>query len=122
MHDILLPPSRAISFYDLALALQAIMASDDAMEVEASLPSSPYMDVDSRQHGSASQSIITAAIDEARHAVISFLRMRKAEDIVPTNSRVVMVDSTVRLRHAFRALLDNGMYRIPPRACTMTRL
>lgn len=84
------------------------MATDDAMDVESSVhPQSPYMDVDSRQQ-SVSQAIIDDAIEEARQAVVAFLRVRKAEDIVPTNSRVVLIESGVRLRHAFRALIENG--------------
>lgn len=84
------------------------MATDDAMDVESSVQSqNPYMDVDSRQQ-SLSQAAINEAIEEARRAVVSFLRMRKAEDIVPSNSRVVLIETGVRLRHAFRALIENG--------------
>lgn len=51
---------------------------------------------------------VAESILVARRAVHAFLMERKAEDIVPSNSRVVIVDANVRLRLAFRALLENG--------------
>lgn len=58
------------------------------------------------------QSTIDQVIADTRHIVVSFLRERSAEDIVPINSRVVIIDAAVRLRHAFRALFDNGMFAL----------
>lgn len=54
---------------------------------------------------------VAESILVARRAVHAFLMERKAEDIVPAKSRVVIIDGNVRLRLAFRALLENGMYR-----------
>lgn len=88
------------------------MASDDAMDVESGLLSQgPFMEVDSRQQP-MSQAAIDEAISDARQVVLSFLRSRKAEEIVPANSRVVILDAAVQLRYAFRALLENGKYNI----------
>lgn len=85
------------------------MVTDDAMDVESNIHThNLYMDVDSRQQQTIPQAVIDDAIAEARQTVISFLRSHSSEEIVPTNSRVVILDSTIRLRHAFRALIENG--------------
>jgi CBS domain-containing protein len=52
-------------------------------------------------------------LQDARTAVISFLRAHRTEEVVPENSRVVVIDSSVRLVHAFRSLLDNGIRAAP---------
>lgn len=86
------------------------MAAEDAMDVESNIHTqNPYMDVDSRhQQQTVPQAVVDDAIAEARRAVTFFLRSRIAEEIVPTNSRVVLLDAHIRLRHAFRALIENG--------------
>lgn len=54
-----------------------------------------------------------AAITSARHTVAVFLQNHLTEELVPTNSRVVVIESSVRLSHAFRSLLDNGVRAAP---------
>lgn len=87
------------------------MATDDAMDVEASQGPTYGMDVEGvvmplgPVPAAASDSI-----RDARNVVATFLRDHRAEDIVPVNSRVVVIDSAVRLRQAFKALLENGQF------------
>lgn len=112
------------------------MASDDAMDVETATQGL-YMDVEQQvttNAGSPAESPrsssnetpgeqvqprandghvpaeIADIILMARRVLVAFMRERKAEDIVPDNSRVVVVDGNVRLRYAFRALLENGTF------------
>lgn len=113
------------------------MATDDAMDVE-SATQGLYMDVEQQSHapGASIPSAIPStpstqpvepgdrqhvsdpvtspevaeSILVARRIVVSFLRERKAVEIVPAHSRVVIVDANIRLRCAFRALLENGTY------------
>lgn len=111
------------------------MASDDAMDVETaaqalymdveqqipptpgasvqseSTPSSNPTHVEDSQQTSDDASISPEVADiilMARRVLVAFMRERRTEDIVPDNSRVVIVDGNVRLRQAFRALLENG--------------
>lgn len=113
------------------------MATDDAMDVE-SITQGVYMDVEhqspthtststlepettdvpnrsdlvEQHHERSPGDLIPPDIEEtiraARTGIVSFLRDRKAEQIVPDNSRVVIVDANIRLNQAFRALLENG--------------
>lgn len=86
-----------------------VMSGEDAMDVEAAC-----MEVEQ----SAPTEVACEAVQLARRVVTSFLRGHRAEDIVPANSRVVIVDGAVSLRHALRALLDNGKDNTR-RACGM---
>lgn len=113
------------------------MATDDAMDVE-SATQGLYMDVEQQSHApgailspmpstTSTQPVdpdnrqhlpdpvtspeVAESILVARRIVVSFLRERKTVEIVPAHSRVVIVDADIRLRHAFRALLENGTYR-----------
>lgn len=108
------------------------MSTDDAMDVE-SATQGLYMDVehqsipnaissnasshpvDNRQVVAETQirPEVAESILVARRVVLSFLEDRKAGDIVPAHSRVVIVDADIRLKHAFRALLDNGVRAAP---------
>lgn len=84
--------------------------ADDAMDVEA--PQGSFgMDVE--VSASDQSSISPESVQNARRVVVSFLKEHKAEEVVPSNSRVVVIDSSVRLRHAFRSLLDNGIRAAP---------
>lgn len=83
---------------------------DDAMDVEA--PHSSFgMDLEPSAVDTAP--INHAAIAEARRVVVSFLRDHQTEEVVPDNSRVVILDSSLPLCHAFRALLENGIRAAP---------
>lgn len=48
------------------------------------------------------------AVSLARRAVVAFLKESTAEEIIPEASRVALIDSTLTLKHAFRALVENG--------------
>jgi 5'-AMP-activated protein kinase, regulatory gamma subunit len=84
--------------------------ADDAMDVEA-------------PHASFGMDVETGAPDpppfdpnylqNARKMVVAFLREHRAEEVVPESSRVVVIDASVLLCHAFRALLDNGIRAAP---------
>lgn len=108
------------------------MATDDAMDVESATQGLYGMDVEhlpapsvastssaspSAPEDSPQQLNVSAEVAEsilvARRAVHAFLMERKAEDIVPANSRVVIIDGNVRLRLAFRALHENGTLLLP---------
>lgn len=117
------------------------MATDDAMDVE-SATQGLYMDVEQQsplpptpvpQPDSVASTVppqvrdddtpsppedaispqVAESILVARRVVVAFLRERKAEHIVPDNSRVVIVDGNLRLKQAFRALLENGVRAAP---------
>lgn len=112
------------------------MATDDAMDIE-SATQGLYMDVEqqlasrdppimpqpppavaSSTSGNISDSPAnvdvvpspecTDSILIARRVVVSFLRECNAEDIIPETSRVALIDSTLTLKQAFRALVENG--------------
>lgn len=101
---------------------------DDAMDVEAALPTFG-MDVDVGQGGAAGVAAGAGsavdgdggdlpppdaeAVAEARRTVVAFLQDHRAEEVVPNDSRVVIIDSDVRLSHAFKALLDNSIRAAP---------
>lgn len=126
--------STSLNFYPVK------MASDDAMDVETATqglymdveqqppsntgpsaetpPSSsnqtPGEDVQPRANDGSVPQGIADTILMARRVLVTFMMERRAEDIVPENSRVVIVDGNVRLRHAFRALLENGAFTCYP--------
>lgn len=107
------------------------MATEDAMDVESNIQNNnntnsttstpiPFMDVDSSSSATARhlhqqpqphlhQPDIESAITDARLAVVAFLTSRHSEQIVPANSRVVLLDCNILVRNAFRALIENGM-------------
>jgi 5'-AMP-activated protein kinase, regulatory gamma subunit len=84
--------------------------ADDAMDVEA-------------PHASFGMDVETISPDpppfdhnfvqNARKLVVAFLREHRAEEVVPESSRVVVIDASVKLSHAIRALLDNGIRAAP---------
>lgn len=121
------------------------MATDDAMDVE-SATHGLYMDVerhpppqnpplspsaapihrpspDTQRNPSASFDAtppqeFSQAVSLARRAVVAFLKESAAEDIIPEASRVALIDCTLTLKQAFRALVENGMLdqTHPPRS------
>lgn len=56
---------------------------------------------------------LTETLATARRTVAELLRSHKAEDIVPANTRVVLLDASITLQQAFRALLENGAMTAP---------
>lgn len=98
------------------------------MDVEAAVPAFG-MDVDVGQGGAAGGGTGAGgggneadrelpppdaeAVAEARRTVVAFLEDHRAEEVVPNDSRVVVIDSDVRLCHAFKALLDNSIRAAP---------
>lgn len=79
---------------------------DDAMDVEA--PQSGFgMDL---ELGVVEATPLNhAAVSEARRVVVKFLRDHRTEELVPENSRVVVLDSSLQLFQACKSLHDNAV-------------
>lgn len=73
-------------------------------------PHDRFMDVENKN---LSRHVIDEAINEVRQAIVTFLTHRTAETIVPTNSRVVILDGSIQLRQAYRALFENDVRAAP---------
>lgn len=86
------------------------MSTEDAMDVEG-VPSAFGMEVEGGMQPAAMQQPPDNVVGDARHVVVAFLGDHRADEVVPVNSRVVVIDSAIRLRQAFRALLENGTSR-----------
>ena len=86
--------------------MEAGYASPLAMEVDGA----PQEELDEVPLSGGLSVAASLSILQARRAVVSFLKEHLAEEVVPSNSKVVIVESTIKLKYAFKALLQNGRY------------
>lgn len=77
----------------------AAEASEDAMDVESQYAVPPH-----------SSSLLQAHLHEARSQLRQFLTAHVVHELIPTRSRVLIVDAAISVRDAFRALGQNGTY------------
>jgi len=101
-----------------AAAAAAAAAATTTMEVDGRLPG------EGRQPGEAMPSAergwqvgsddrARSIHERARRMVALFLREHRTEELIPENSRVVLLNSEVSLKAAFRALAENGIGGAP---------